>query len=42
MSGFTFEEINTLNDKELEDFFGKSSERPPDKRMVAYSAVSRR
>jgi transposase len=34
-SGFTFEEINTLNDKELEDFFGKSSERPPDKRMVA-------
>lgn len=34
-SGFTFEEINTLNDKELEDFFGKSNERPPDKRMLA-------
>ncbi|PWK77070.1 hypothetical protein LX99_02880 [Mucilaginibacter oryzae] len=34
-SGFTFEEINTLNDKELEDFFGKSNERAPDKRMPA-------
>lgn len=34
-SGFTFEEINTLNDKELEDFFGKSNERSPDKRMPA-------
>ena len=34
-SGCTFEEINTLNDKELEDFFGNSYERPPDKRMVS-------
>jgi transposase len=34
-SGFTFDEINNLNDKELEDFFGKSRERPPDKRLQA-------
>jgi transposase len=34
-SGFTFEEINGLNDKELEDFFGKSQERPPDSRMLS-------
>jgi transposase len=34
-SGCTFEEINALNDKELEDFFGNSYERPPDKRMLA-------
>ena len=34
-SGCTFEEINALNDKELEDFFGNSYERPPDKRMVS-------
>jgi len=34
-SGFTFEEISALNDKELEDFFGKSNERAPDKRMLA-------
>jgi transposase len=32
-SGFTFEEVNTLNDKELEDFFGKSKEAPPNSRM---------
>jgi transposase len=34
-SGFTFEEINSLNDKELEDFFGGSKEMPPDKRLQA-------
>jgi hypothetical protein len=34
-SGCTFEEINALNDKELEDFFGNSYERPPDKRMLS-------
>ncbi len=34
-SGFTFKEINTLNDKELEDFFGKSHERAPDSRLLA-------
>jgi len=34
-SGCTFEEINALNDKELEDFFGNGHERPPDKRMLA-------
>jgi transposase len=34
-SGCTFEEINALNDKELEDFFGGSQERPPDKRMLS-------
>ena len=33
-SGFTFEEINAFNDKELEDFFGSSKERPPDKRVL--------
>lgn len=33
-SGFTFEEINSLNDKELEDFFGGSKEMPPDKRLL--------
>ena len=32
-SGFTFDEVNALNDKELEDFFGKSRERAPDSRM---------
>ncbi|MEB0280895.1 IS21 family transposase, partial [Mucilaginibacter sp. 10B2] len=32
-SGFTFEEVNALNDKELEDFFGKSKEAPPNSRM---------
>ncbi len=34
-SGCTFEEINALNDKELEDFFGNSYERPPDRRLVS-------
>lgn len=34
-SGFTFEEINSLNDKELEDFFGGGKEMPPDKRLQA-------
>lgn len=32
-SGFTFGEVDALNDKELEDFFGKSRERPPSGRM---------
>jgi len=32
-SGFTFEEVNALNDKELEDFFGKSRESPLTTRM---------
>jgi transposase len=35
VSSCTFEEINALNDKELEDFFGGSQERPPDKRMLS-------
>lgn len=30
---FSFEQINALNDKELEDLFGKSNERPPDPRL---------
>ena len=34
-SGCTFDQINALNDKELEDFFGNGQERPPDKRMLA-------
>lgn len=34
-SGFTFEEVNALNEKELEDFFGKSRERAPNPRMQA-------
>jgi transposase len=34
-SGCTFDEINALNDKELEDFFGGSQERPPDKRTLS-------
>lgn len=34
-SGCTFEQINALNDKELEDFFGKSRERRPDSRLQA-------
>jgi transposase len=34
-SGCTFGEINALNDKELEDFFGNGQERPPDRRMLA-------
>lgn len=34
-SGFTFEQVNALNDKELEDFFGKSQQRPPDSRLLS-------
>ena len=34
-SGCTFDEINALNDKELDDFFGSSQERSPDKRMLS-------
>jgi transposase len=34
-SGFTFEEVNSLGDKELEDLFGKSNERKPDSRLQA-------
>jgi transposase len=32
-SGFTFQEVDTLNDKELEDLFGKSREHAPSGRM---------
>jgi len=32
-SGFTFEEVDALNDKELEDLFGKSKESPISSRM---------
>jgi transposase len=32
-SGFTFEEVNALDDKELEDLFGKTKERAPSSRM---------
>ena len=32
-SGYTFEQVNALNDKELEDFFGKSKEQPANNRM---------
>ncbi|MEB0248950.1 hypothetical protein [Mucilaginibacter sp. 10B2] len=33
-SGFTFEEVNSLNDKELEDLFGKTRENnQPSSRM---------
>jgi transposase len=32
-SGFTFEEVDALNDKELEDLFGKSKEQSPSDRM---------
>lgn len=31
--GFTFDEVNALNDKELEDLFGRSRERPISDRM---------
>lgn len=34
-SGFSFQEVDTLNDKELEDFFGKSKEQAPNSRMQA-------
>ena len=32
-TGFTFGEINELNDKELEDLFGQASEKKPDPRI---------
>ncbi len=32
-TGFTFEEINELNDKELEDLFGQAHEKTPDARV---------
>ncbi|UOE52643.1 IS21 family transposase [Mucilaginibacter sp. SMC90] len=32
-SGFGFEEVNALSDRELEDFFGKAKEHPPSPRM---------
>ena len=32
-SGFTFEEINQLSDKELEDLFGKAAAKRPDPRI---------
>ena len=32
-TGFTFDEVNALNDKELEDLFGKTKEHPPSARM---------
>jgi len=38
-SGFTFEEVNALNDKELEDFFGKSKEYPAGNRMAVNVAL---
>ncbi|MGI4804487.1 MAG: helix-turn-helix domain-containing protein [Janthinobacterium lividum] len=34
-SGCTFDQINALNDKELDDFSGSSQERSPDKRMLS-------
>ncbi|WP_345948853.1 IS21 family transposase [Mucilaginibacter sp. PAMB04274] len=34
-SGFTFDEVNAFNDKELEDLFGKAKEQPPNSRMQA-------
>jgi len=33
VSGFTFEEVNLLNDKELEDLFGKTRENHPSSRL---------
>lgn len=32
-SGFTFDEVNSLGDRELEDLFGRSNERQPDSRL---------
>jgi transposase len=32
-SSYSFDEVNALNDKELEDFFGKSKEQPANSRM---------
>lgn len=34
-SGFTFDEVNSLGDRELEDLFGRSNERQPDSRLQA-------
>lgn len=34
-SGFAFDEVNALNDKELEDLFGKSRELPPNSHLLA-------
>jgi len=34
-SGFTFDEINSLSDKELEEFFGQHREMPPNARMLS-------
>ncbi|MGJ1333322.1 IS21 family transposase [Sphingobacterium siyangense] len=34
-SGFSYEEVNLLGDRELEDLFGKSNERQPDSRLQA-------
>lgn len=34
-SGFTFDEVNALNDKELEDLFGKSKEKAPSSMMLS-------
>jgi transposase len=33
-SGLTFEQVNTLNDKELDDFFGTVKEQPPKDRLL--------
>jgi hypothetical protein len=33
-SGLTFEQVNTLNDKELDDFFGTVKEQPPQDRLL--------
>ena len=34
-SGCSFEQIDALNDKELDDFFGKSREHAPNDRLIA-------
>jgi transposase len=34
-SGFSFEQLNALNDKELEDIFGKSQQRPAGSRLLS-------
>nr|WP_246163604.1 helix-turn-helix domain-containing protein [Sphingobacterium humi] len=34
-SGFSYEEVNLLGDRELEDLFGKSNEPQPDSRLQA-------
>jgi len=33
-SGLTFEQIDSLNDKELEDFFGTVKQQPPKSRLL--------